>query len=160
MKTTEYYIKQLADNSLEIDETKDETELKELISEREDLLITIGISVLVNGVPVTVEDLKEQVDGLNKAIASSNDLEEQKSLIKGRDALNIKIGYELAKSLFAPELIMEPKLSEEGNIPLDDARDLMTEVGDLWQELDKMEKARIKLLAENSIGAQVASIEC
>ena len=155
MKTTEFYIKQLADNSLEIDANDGELELKELISEREELLIQIGISIVVDGIPVTVEDLKEQLNGLNRAISQTDDIEEQKSLVIGRDSINIKLGYELAKSLFTPELIMSPQLSEAGKIPLDDARELISEAADLFQELENLEKAKMKSLADNSIFAQM-----
>lgn len=154
MNTTKYYVKQLADINLEIDAEDGELELKELIAERDDILITTGVSLLAGGIPESIEELKEEVAGLNRSIEASNNLSEQQGFIKGRDALYVKIGYELAKSLFAPELYMEPRLSESGNIPMDDARELTTEIMDLWQELKIAEQKTTRERAYHSVFAQ------
>ena len=100
---------------------------------------------------MTVEQLQEQLKELNLNIADSNDIEEQRKFIKERDVVNIRIGFEIAKGLFTPELMMEDPLSETGDIPLDDARELMTEVLELWKRLEQIQA---KKRAENSIFAR------
>lgn len=110
---------------------------------------------------MTIKELKQTLNDLNNEIAESDDLEYQKECIRKRDDINVLIGVALAtgdKGLFLPELSQGAKLSEIDPC-MDDARDLLEDIEDIWKDIEILQSKRMRQLAERSIFDQQDIVE-